>query len=330
MRHDRMAVCSLQGCLAGFQSRQLGSALFSGTLVQLIYAAQPGNPTVRDFENTRIYRKGKHLLNTRVSGLTRDLPLADLMLHAGSFGKTWYEAGRAIVSLYSSMMYDLHVQYKSQLPAGPKILACNHPSTVDPILLTLVTPEQMSILITERLFKLPICGPSLRLTGHIEVPLENGRSALVEGIRALGEGRTLGVFPEGTISPTGGGCCPAHTGVARLALSSGAPVIPVGIALEPRRLWRRDTTVDGKMDMAAWYISGPYAITVGEPLTFTGDVNDRCLGRAVTNQVMEQISALSAESAHRVLAIQAQKARAVQPIEASLAFRLMRFLLNPV
>jgi hypothetical protein len=45
---------------------------------------------------------------------------------------------------------------------------------------------------------------------------------------------------------------------------------------------------------------------------------------------MQQIAALSAESAHRILAIQAQNARAVQPIEASLVFRLMRFLLNPI
>ena len=269
-------------------------------------------------------------MNTSDSVFAGDQSLVDLVLHAGSFGKTWYEMGRAIVNLYSRLMFDLNVHYKSKLPAGAKILACNHPSTDDPILLTLVTPEQMSILITERLFKVPICGPSLRLTGHIEVLLENGRPALEEGIRALNEGRTVGIFPEGTISPACGGGCPSHTGVARLALSSGAPVIPVGIALEPSRLWRRNTTVDGNIDMAAWYLSGPYAITVGEPLAFSGDPNDRQLGRAVTDQVMQQIAALSAESAHRILAIQAQNARAVQPIEASLVFRLMRFLLNPI
>jgi 1-acyl-sn-glycerol-3-phosphate acyltransferase len=252
------------------------------------------------------------------------------LLPDGTPAKTWYELGRTIVRLYSNLFYNLRVYRKSELPAGPKILACNHPSTVDPILLTLVTPEQMSILITERLFKVPICGPSLRFTGHIEVPVMNGRPALMEGIRALQEGRTLGIFPEGDISPAGGGCCPAHTGVARLALSSGAPVIPVGIALEPERLWRRDTTVDGLNDEAAWYISGPYAITVGEPLRFSGDPNDRALGRAVTDEVMQHITSLSAESARRLRSIQTQEAYAVQPIETSLTFRLMRFLLNPV
>jgi 1-acyl-sn-glycerol-3-phosphate acyltransferase len=268
-----------------------------------------------------------YMSNTEI---TRDLNLGKLMLQSGTFGETWYELGRCIVDVYSRLMFHLKIHYKAALPAGPKILAVNHPSTDDPILLTLVTPEQMSVLITERLFKLPICGPSLRLTHHIEVPLENGRPALEAGLKALKEGRTVGIFPEGTISPLGGGCCKAHTGVGRLALGSGAPVIPVGIALEPSRLWCRDTIVDGKSDMAAWYISGPYAITVGEPLTFSGNPEDRCQVRAVTDQVMEHVMALASESARRIHLAQIQKRCPVQPIEASLIFRVMRFLLNPV
>jgi len=264
--------------------------------------------------------------DSRVAGETSPVCSA---LPDGAIPHAWYELGRHIVRLYSSLMYGLQVHYKAELPPGPKILACNHPSTVDPILLTLVTPEAMSILITERLFKVPVCGASLRFTGHIEVPLQNGRSALLQGIHALQEGRTLGIFPEGVISPASGGCAPAHTGVARLALASGAPVIPVGIALEPRRLWRRDTTVDGLRDVAAWYISGPYAVTIGEPLHFSGDPEDRALGRSVTDEVMGQINALSAESAMRLLRNRAGATRPISSIEDSLAFRLMRFLLNP-
>ena len=91
-----------------------------------------------------------------------------------------------------------------------------------------------------------------------------------------------------------------------------------------------DTTVDGLNDEAAWYISGPYSITVGEPISFSGDPNDRARGRAVTDEVMQHITSLSAESARSLRVVQAQAARSVQPIETSLAFRLMRFLLNPV
>ncbi len=251
------------------------------------------------------------------------------MLHPQSFGQTWFELGRMFVSLYSSLFFNLNFQYKAGLPPGPKILVANHPSTIDPMLLTMVVPEQISILITERLFKVPVVGRSLRLTGHIEVLLENGRLALEEGLRFLEQGRTLGVFPEGVISPPEGGCARHHTGAARLALQSGAPVIPVGIALEPRRLWRRETTVRDMTDTAAWYFSGPYAITIGEPVTFQGDVDDRECVHLVTNQIMHLVNAQSLESTRRVHATQALSLRKINPIEASILFQIMRFLLNP-
>ncbi len=255
--------------------------------------------------------------------------LAGLLLHPRSFGQAWFELGRKIASLYASLFFHLDIHYKAILPPGPKILVANHPSTVDPILLTLVVPEQTCILITERLFKVPLVGRSLRLTGHIEVLLENGRLALEEGLRFLDNGRTLGVFPEGVISPPEGGCARHHTGAARLALQSGAPVIPVGIALEPRRLWRRETTVRNLTDMAAWYFSGPYAITVGEPVTFTGNVEDRECVHTVTNQIMNLTNALRLESNRRVHAAQARTLRQINPIEANFLFKIMRFLLNP-
>ncbi len=251
------------------------------------------------------------------------------MLHPPSFGRAWFELGRAIASLYAGLFFHLDIQYKTILSPGPKILVANHPSTVDPILLTLVVPEPTCILITERLFKVPLVGPSLRLTGHIEVLLDNGKPALEEGLRFLRQGRTLGVFPEGVISPPEGGCARHHTGAARLALLSGAPIIPVGMALEPRRLWRRETTVRHLTDTAAWYFSGPYAITVGEPVTFHGSVDDRECVRSVTGEIMHMVNALNLESTRRVHAAQLHSLRQVIPIEANLLFRVMRFLLNP-
>ncbi len=255
--------------------------------------------------------------------------LVNLLLHPQSFGQTWFELGRMIASLYASLFFHLNIHYKAKLPSGPKILVANHPSTIDPILLTLTVPEQICILITERLFKVPIVGRSLRFTGHIEVLLDNGSLALEEGIRYLAMGRTLGVFPEGVISPPEGGYARHHTGAARLALQSGVPVIPVGIALEPHRLWRRETTVRNMTDTAAWYFSGPYAVTVGEPVTFQGDVEDRECVRSVTDQIMHLTNAVRLESTHRVLAAQEHGLRRINPIEANIIFRIMRFLLNP-
>ncbi len=268
-------------------------------------------------------------MNSSTNATTQASRLVNLMLHPPSFGRSWFELGRAFASLYAGIFFHLDIHYKTILPPGPKILVANHPSTIDPILLTLVVPEQTGILITERLFKVPVVGPSLRLTGHIEVLVKNGKPALEEGLRYLQQGRTLGVFPEGVISPPEGGCARYHTGAARLALQSGAPIIPVGLALEPRRLWRRETTVRDLTDTAAWYFSGPYAITVGEPVTFHGCADERECVHSVTSEIMHLVTAVTMDSSRRVRAAQARSLRQVNPIEANLFFRIMRFLLNP-
>ena len=268
-------------------------------------------------------------MDNPLAQVSQDNHLVNLMLHSATFGQAWFEVGRKIAALYTRLFYDLDIHYKSALPAGPKILVANHPSTIDPVMLTMVVPEQTSILITERLFKVPLFGRSLRLTGHIEVLLENGRPALEEGVRFLQQGRTLGVFPEGEISPAGGGCARHHTGAARLALRSGAPVIPVGIALETNRLWRRETTVRDMVDTAAWYLSGAYTVTIGDPITFQGNVEDRECVHSVTDQIMQQVGIVTADSSRRLHAAQVRSLRKVNPIEASFLFRIMRFLLNP-
>jgi 1-acyl-sn-glycerol-3-phosphate acyltransferase len=269
-------------------------------------------------------------LSKLFSFLPGDNPQANLASLPPSFGEAWFELGRIFASLYTRALFNQQIQYKAILPAGAKILAANHPSTIDPVLLTLLVPERVSILIAERVFKVPYFGQSLRLSGHIEVLCGNGKLAIQQGIQALENGRTIGVFPEGAISPIEGGLQRAHTGAARLALATGAPVIPVGFALESSRLWCRHTEIKGTDEDAAWYPSGPYGITIGEPLTFSGDPEDRDLVRSVTEQIMQHIAALSAESARRLRASQERARRAVRPIEANVFFKVMRFLLNPV
>ena len=81
-----------------------------------------------------------------------------------------------------------------------------------------------------------VLGRYLRAAGHIPVITGNGRAAFEEAKRLLGAGQTVTIFPEGSISPLEGGFYPARTGVARLALSTGAPVIPVGIHLDRERI----------------------------------------------------------------------------------------------
>jgi 1-acyl-sn-glycerol-3-phosphate acyltransferase len=118
----------------------------------------------------------------------------------------------------------------------------------------------------------------------------------------LARGQTVTIFPEGALSPLEGGVHRAHTGAARLALMSGAPVIPVGIHLERERIRFVETTVDAKTETARWYPRGPYAMTAGEPLRLTGDVDDRAAVRAASDRIMHCITGLARESAQRLAA----------------------------
>jgi 1-acyl-sn-glycerol-3-phosphate acyltransferase len=220
--------------------------------------------------------------------------------------RIWYQIGRGVVFLYAQLLLQMDIHRKAPLPQGPAILVANHPSLIDPAILTILGPAQMRILILDTLFKVPMFGRSLRWSGHIPVVCGSGQAALEAAQASLKAGRTVVVFPEGVISPTGGGFHRPHTGMARLALSMGVPVIPVGISLDPAQIRRIHTHVDGKPEVATWYFHGPYAITVGEPLLFSGDAENReCVSR-VTEQIMQRIHLLSYESSQRILAREAR------------------------
>lgn len=216
------------------------------------------------------------------------------------FEKNWYRAGRLTLDAVKHLAFSMSTVYHSPLPEGAKLLAANHPTTIDPAIMTTLVPEQVSILINEVLFKLPIFGRSLKASGHIRVVFSNGRDALDKGVQYLENGRTVGIFPEGVLSPKEGGQAHAHTGMARMALRTGVPVIPVGIALQKENIFNVKTVVDGVVEESKWYLYGGYGVTVGEPVTFTGDPEDREQVRQVTDQVMERIALLAQESARRV------------------------------
>ncbi len=223
--------------------------------------------------------------------------------------ETWYAMGRAAVGGYAQLMLDMDITRHAPLPQGRKIIAANHPTTTDPVLITQATSEPMHILITEMCFKVPVVGRSLHMAGHIPVVDGNGRAAFDEALRFLMEGKTVGIFPEGALSPLDGDVNPAHTGVARLALLSGAPVIPVGIGLEREHIRFVETTVDDKTEMARWYLRGAYAMTIGEPLRLEGSVEDRQYVRSASDRIMQHIACLARESAQRVHTTQAARSR---------------------
>lgn len=209
-------------------------------------------------------------------------------------------AGRGILEVGARCMFKFDILRHAPLPDGPKIIAPNHPTTTDPFLILMLAREQTSILIDDRLFKIPVFGRYLHQTGHIPVIPEHGRLAYDAGKQLLQSGRTLAVFPEGSVSPLEGGLYPPRTGVARLALETGVPVIPVGIHLDRERIRLIETEIEGRTVTGTWYLGGPYAMTVGEPMRFTGNVQDRSQVRVISEQIIHRIAHLAQESAVRM------------------------------
>jgi 1-acyl-sn-glycerol-3-phosphate acyltransferase len=165
----------------------------------------------------------------------------------------------------------------------------------------IISPERLNVLITAKAFSVPVFGWFLRTIREIPVPLEQSSTALVDACQYLRNGKSVAIFIEGKISPPDGSFLPPRTGAARLAVQTGAPVIPVGISLRRELSICIKSKISGSQAQAHWCLRGPYAITVGQPMQFDGDVEDRQHVRNVSEAIMYQIRQLAHESEHRTL-----------------------------
>ena len=136
-----------------------------------------------------------------------------------------------------TLLFRPKVRGLRNVPAsGPVIIASNHLSFSDSIFMPLVVPRKVTFLAKSEYFTSPgIKGLAKKLTfialGQVAVDRAGGsrsEAALLTGLSVLAEGGCLGIYPEGTRSPDGR-LYRGRTGVARLAMESGAPVVPVAM-----------------------------------------------------------------------------------------------------
>jgi 1-acyl-sn-glycerol-3-phosphate acyltransferase len=178
---------------------------------------------------------------------------------------------------------------------GPAIIAANHLSASDEVFTPITARRQVVYFAKAEYFNTP--GPRGRLTawvftefGLVPVDRDNPRAAastIDTGAELLAAGKLLGIYPEGTRSPDGR-LHKFRTGAARLALRTGAPVIPVGLVgtnhVLPagERRWRRV----------------PIQVHYGPPLIFPGRAEDERSSRAlreVTEIIREAVQKLSGQ-----------------------------------
>ena len=175
---------------------------------------------------------------------------------------------------------------------GPVIIASNHLSFSDSIFMPLVVPRKVTFLAKSEYFTSPgLKGFIKKLTfialGQVPVDRSGGRrseAALITGLKVLADGDCLGIYPEGTRSPDGR-LYKGRTGIARLAIESGAPVIPVAMfntdKIQPT----------GKVIPNVKRVE----MSFGKPMYFEGDPTDLELLRDVTDEIMNAIQAMSGQ-----------------------------------
>ena len=173
---------------------------------------------------------------------------------------------------------------------GPVIIASNHLSFSDSIFMPLVVPRKVTFLAKSEYFTSPgLKGFIKKITfialGQVPIDRSGGKrseAALLTGLRLLKENHCIGIYPEGTRSPDGR-LYKGRTGIARMAIESGAPIIPVAM------FNTAEIQPTGQVVPKVRRVE----MVFGEPIYLTGDPTDQELLRKETNKIMETIAALS-------------------------------------
>jgi 1-acyl-sn-glycerol-3-phosphate acyltransferase len=168
----------------------------------------------------------------------------------------------------------LKVEGLSNLPStGAVIIAANHVSNWDPVVIALALDRPIHFMGKSELFKCEILGIFLKKLNAFPVRKDvPDRQAIKKALQVLSEGQVLGIFPEGGRNFTGD--MKAQSGVVLLALKSGAPIVLVGCMGTNHRL--------------PWGWFHPLLIRVGEPF-YLGKIEDQKSKSAVMEQLSSDI-----------------------------------------
>jgi 1-acyl-sn-glycerol-3-phosphate acyltransferase len=181
------------------------------------------------------------------------------------------------------------------LRTGAAIIAANHLSAADEVFTPVSARRQVVYFAKAEYFTRPgirgrFVSRLFREFGHVPVDradIHAAASTIQTGVDLLADGKALGIYPEGTRSPDGR-LHKFHTGVARLALRSGAPVIPVGLVGTDHVLIAGDRR---------WHRS-PVGVHFGPALDFSGRAEDERsapIRREITETVRAAVQRLSGQ-----------------------------------
>jgi 1-acyl-sn-glycerol-3-phosphate acyltransferase len=197
-----------------------------------------------------------------------------------------YRAAAMVVKPLMRTWFRIRLEGAGHIPAsGPVILASNHRSNLDPVLLAAAVRRPVAFMAKVELFVWPL-GWILRFIGQF--PVQRGgidREALRRTSAVLARGGVLGLFPEGTRGD--GSFASVHPGLAYIVLRERCPVLPVAI-FGTERVRRRF----GWLPFAA-----PVRIVIGPPIDLPVATVDRSGRRSATGALQQRLQAFVAAAA---------------------------------
>jgi 1-acyl-sn-glycerol-3-phosphate acyltransferase len=207
-----------------------------------------------------------------------------------------YLLARAVLRPLFLLLFRPRVTGRENVPAtGAFILASNHLSFIDSMVIPLMAPRRVGYLAKAEYFTTPgIAGWLTRtlFTALGALPVERqthraAQEALDTAMSVLREGGGFGIYPEGTRSKDGR-LARGKTGVAWLALTADCPVVPVGVIGTDRI----------QPIGASWPRPRRCSVVFGEPLTFPehrGQAGSNRARREVTDRIMAAVAELSGQ-----------------------------------
>lgn len=184
---------------------------------------------------------------------------------------------RALCKLF----HDIRVEGRNYLPrSGPVILAANHPSYFDPVYLMHRLKRPVRFLAWEKPFQIPVLGALIRRYGAIPLNIQKpGRASFEAAVKCLQNGEVFGIFPEGGRSDFGT-MRPLKSGVARLAMMTGAPILPATV-MGAYWVWPRHNLLPRP---------GPVTVRFHPPIYLSEkDLKERRRDRQYEQEIVEQV-----------------------------------------
>ena len=206
-----------------------------------------------------------------------------------------YTIGKLTVGNVMMLGFRPRVEGIENIPAtGGAIFAGNHLSVADELFLGSVVPRHLAFWAKEEYFQGKGVGGKITKfvmngLGAIKVERAGGRAALAAfdgAIPVLKAGDMVVVYPEGTRSPDGK-LYRGRTGVARLAIAAGVPIIPVGMLGTDK--------VQPIGQLLPKPGRGQVTIKFGKPIDTAGRPDDRTSQRALTDEVLAEIQKLTGQ-----------------------------------